>query len=177
MSRPYHSLVRIHIIGGSGSGKTTLAQKLSQELGIPHFDLDEMFWDDPPGTYGKRREESARDALLSRAVQQPDWIIEGVYDKWVLSSFKAADYVIVLQPALILRLYRLVRRFIRRKLGLEPHKREKISYLFRLIIWTFEYEAEHTPRFLETLRKNQIPFRQCRNTPEALDAISKISRT
>lgn len=37
--------MKIHIIGGPGSGKTYLAEKLSKELGIQHYDLDELQWD------------------------------------------------------------------------------------------------------------------------------------
>ena len=34
--------MKIHIIGGSGSGKTFLADKLSKELGVQHYDLDDQ---------------------------------------------------------------------------------------------------------------------------------------
>jgi len=163
--------MRIHIIGGAGSGKTSLAQKVSVRLGIPHFNLDEMFWDDPPSQYGKRRNEEERARLLNEAVEKSDWIIEGVYDKWVFSSFQAANIVIVLRPTLSLRIYRIIKRFIRRKLGLEPRKNEKLSYLIRLIIWSFEYEKEHIPRFLNTLRQNKIRFIECKNSKEAFRAL------
>ncbi len=34
--------MKIFIIGGPGSRKTYLAKKLSKELGIRHYDLDEL---------------------------------------------------------------------------------------------------------------------------------------
>jgi shikimate kinase len=34
---------RIHIIGGSGSGKSTIRAKLAAEVGIPVYDLDDLF--------------------------------------------------------------------------------------------------------------------------------------
>ena len=36
--------MKIHIVGGPGSGKSFLAKKLSRELGIPHYDLDDIQW-------------------------------------------------------------------------------------------------------------------------------------
>lgn len=37
--------MKIHIIGCSGSGKTYLAKALSEKYTIPHFDLDDIQWD------------------------------------------------------------------------------------------------------------------------------------
>lgn len=44
--------MKIHIIGGSGTGKTYLAKKLSEKFNIPHFDLDDLFWDNSSDRYG-----------------------------------------------------------------------------------------------------------------------------
>ena len=56
--------MKIHIVGGPGSGKTFLAEKLSRELGIPHYDLDDIQWANE-GDYGKKRDTAERDALLN----------------------------------------------------------------------------------------------------------------
>ncbi len=37
-------LKKIYIVGTMGSGKTYLAKKLSKELNIPHYDLDDLYW-------------------------------------------------------------------------------------------------------------------------------------
>ena len=37
--------MKIHIIGCSGTGKTYFAKKLSDKYNIPHFDLDDIQWD------------------------------------------------------------------------------------------------------------------------------------
>ncbi len=70
--------MKIHIIGGPGSGKTYLAEKLSKELGIRHYDLDELQWDNNSDSYGVKREPAERDRLLADVLKKNDWIIEGV---------------------------------------------------------------------------------------------------
>ena len=70
--------MKIHIVGGPGSGKTYLARKLSRELGILHYDLDDVQWANESG-YGKKRDTAERDALLNEILQKDEWIVEGVY--------------------------------------------------------------------------------------------------
>ena len=58
-------MMKIHIIGGPGSGKSFLAEKLSKELGISHFDLDDLQWDNKSASYGVKRSPDERDRLLN----------------------------------------------------------------------------------------------------------------
>lgn len=75
-------MMKIHIIGGPGSGKSFLAEKLSKELGISHFDLDDLQWDNKSASYGIKRSPDERDRLLNDVLSHNDWIIEGVYYAW-----------------------------------------------------------------------------------------------
>ena len=52
--------MKIHIIGCSGSGKTYLATALAMKYNIPHFDLDDIQWDDDKGYGSKRPKAYAR---------------------------------------------------------------------------------------------------------------------
>ncbi len=131
--------MKIHIIGGPGSGKTTLAKQLSEELQIPHYDLDDLQWDNSAG-YGTKRDPSERDALLAQLLSKDDWIIEGVYYAWCERCFAEADRIYLLEiPRRVYR-RRIIRRFIRRKLGLEPGKRETLKSLSALLQWADKYE-------------------------------------
>ena len=56
--------MKIHIIGCSGSGKTYLSKKLSERLGIPRFDLDDIQWDNSVDGYGVKMPPEKRDNLL-----------------------------------------------------------------------------------------------------------------
>ncbi len=132
--------MKIHIIGGSGSGKTTLAQKLSEAYGIPHFDLDDLQWDNGSDRYGIRRDAKERDALLADLLKRDDWIIEGVYYAWCGQCFADADRIYLLNVPRAVYRYRIVRRFFRRKLGLEQGKKETLQSLRALLDWADRYQ-------------------------------------
>ena len=131
--------MKIHIIGGPGSGKTFLAQKLSAQLGIPHYDLDALQWDNTALNYGTKRDAQERDALLREILQKEDWIIEGVYYAWCGQCFQDADRIYLLSVPRYQYRYRIIRRFVRRKLGIEAGKKETLKSLFALLKWADKF--------------------------------------
>ncbi|MBR3003478.1 MAG: DNA topology modulation protein FlaR [Lachnospiraceae bacterium] len=146
--------MKIHIIGGPGSGKTYLAEKLSKELGIRHYDLDELQWDNNSDSYGVKRKPAERDRLLADVLKKNDWIIEGVYYAWCQQCFYDADKIYVLSVPRYKYRYRIIRRFVRRKLGLEPGKKETLKSLSQLLKWADKYQQVN----LVEIRKLLIPY-------------------
>jgi len=142
---------RIHIIGGPGSGKTYAAQHLSRRLGVRAYNLDDLFWDRSRDTYGVRASETDRDASLMAIVQESGWIIEGAYYSWVEPSFQRADFIFVLRPHVYLRDYRILARFIRRKLGTLQTKRETLRDLYRLLVWNHGYDLDNLEKAMECI--------------------------
>jgi adenylate kinase family enzyme len=67
-------LRRVHIIGGPGSGKTYAARNLSHILGIPTYDLDDLFWNSAARSYGVRASDAERDAKLMSITDEAAWI-------------------------------------------------------------------------------------------------------
>lgn len=137
--------MKIHIIGGPGSGKTYLADRLSKELGIPHYDLDDLQWDNAAKNYGTKRNPQERDALLRQLLQKDDWIIEGVYYAWCGQCFEDADRIYLLTVPRYKYRSRILRRFLKRKLGPEPGKRESLKSLKALLKWADKYQKENLP--------------------------------
>jgi len=127
---------RIHIIGGPGSGKSFIAAELSRRLAVPAYDLDELFWDRAALRYGVRADGQERGRRLAAIVAQDGWIIEGVYYGWLAPSFEAADVIIELSPSIWIRHWRVLRRFLLRKLRRNASKRESILDLWRLLRWS-----------------------------------------
>jgi len=145
---------KIHIIGGPGSGKSYLAKKLERELHCPMLDLDNIFWDNNSEFYGTKMDPDARDMKLNKFMENSNYVIEGVYYKWLIPSFEVADIIVILNPNVILRTFRIVKRFILRKLGLEKGKNEKLKNLTNLIKWNLGYESTSLLPARELLRDN-----------------------
>lgn len=142
---------KIHIIGGPGSGKTTLAEKLSKETGIPHYDLDDLQWDNSSDHYGTRRDPDERAKLLDAILQNEDWIIEGVYYAWCEKCFADADKIYLLHVPRRVWRRRIIHRFFRRKLGIEKGKRETVKALFALLKWADRFETKNLPEIQKIL--------------------------
>ena len=143
--------MKIHIIGGPGSGKSFLAEKLSGELGIRHFDLDDLQWDNQSDSYGVKRPADERDRLLADVLNHKDWIIEGVYNAWCRQCFDDADRIYVLSVPRYQYRYRIIRRFIRRKIGLEQGKKETLRSLRQLLNWADRYQNVNLAEIREML--------------------------
>lgn len=145
--------MKIHIIGGSGSGKTYLARKLSNELGIPHYDLDDIQWDNNADHYGVKRNAEERSALLERLLENESWIIEGVYYAWCEKCFEDADEIYLLSVPRYKYRYRIIKRFIKRKLGLEKGKKESLKSLKALLEWADKYQKANMIEIRKLLEK------------------------
>lgn len=122
---------KIHIIGSVASGKTTLAKKLSHRFNIPYHELDNVVW--MRSEHGDiRRAAEARDQCLQELVRQDAWIIEGAHHKeWILPSLKEADLIILLDTAYSKRIFRITKRFLKQKIGLEKAHYQPSLKIFR----------------------------------------------
>lgn len=141
--------IRIHIIGGSGSGKSYISEQISNKFNIPHFDLDNIFWDNNAVEYGVKTPEAERDNKLKKIVEQPSWIIEGVYFKWVELSFEMADKIFVLNTPLSMQEERIWSRYEKRKLGeVSSAKKETLQTVKDLINWNKNYNLNYIPNFI-----------------------------
>ena len=145
--------MKIHIIGCSGTGKTYLARKLSEKYNIQHFDLDDIQWDNSADGYGLKMPVNKREELLKRILSQESWIIEGVYYAWVTESFQRADVIYVLDIPSYIYKYRIIIRFIKRKLGIEKGKKETFKSVYNLLKWTNKYQNNNLKEIKKILEQ------------------------
>lgn len=136
------SHIRIRIIGSCGSGKSYLAKEISKMLEVPYYELDNMIWD--RSVDNQRFPQEIRDAELHRIVGLESWIIEGVQFEWTSESFEKADLIYILNPSVYLRDYRIVRRFIRSRTGIERwNYKQSVKNLMKMLIkWNHGYNLD-----------------------------------
>ena len=103
-------LRRVAVLGASGSGKTCLAQALALRLGVPHVELDALYWD--AGWRPAPLEVFL--ARLTEAVAGPAWVTDGNYRHARHLIWSRATALVWLDYPLPLVLWRLSWRTLRR---------------------------------------------------------------
>jgi adenylate kinase family enzyme len=143
---------KIHIVGPAGSGKTYAAGRLSELLDVPAYDLDQIFWSRSDQSYSQKADPAERDARLKAIIAKQTWIIEGVYTSWVSESLAAADSILLLDLGHRKCSWRIIRRFIRRKLGaVATNKKETFKGLISLLRWNRDYIENRVPEIKRSL--------------------------
>jgi len=142
---------RIHIIGGSGAGKTSLAKAYSKFSGIPYTEIDDIFWSDVGSRL--RWSDEERSSLLQSTIGSDQWIVEGVFYKWLTPSFENAEKIIVLNTSKWVRSYRIIKRAFNQLLSGPKSYRNTLSNHFELIVFNHSYEHIHYAPTLTMLEK------------------------
>ncbi|WP_390353655.1 AAA family ATPase [Virgibacillus halophilus] len=156
---------RIHIIGSVGSGKTTLAKKLSSRLDIPYYELDNVVWKRCKSGDIKRTSQE-RDLYLHRIIQSDNWIIEGVHNEdWVSNCFHHAELIIFLDTDYSIRIYRIIKRFLKQKLRLEKSNyKPSVKIFFKMFKWNRYFERVVKVNFFSKYGKYENKIEVIRNT-------------
>ncbi len=128
--------MKIYIIGSAGSGKTTLSKIVNNIISIEVVNLDDIFWDNTSESFGNKRNEKERDSIFNHKLKEENWIIEGAYLYWPSKAFTEAHQLVFLDLNLYKVTFRIIKRFILRKINLEEsNKKETIHQLIKLIRW------------------------------------------
>ena len=143
---------RIYVIGSTASGKTTLARSLSNKLGVPHTELDALWW-------LANWTNPARNVFQERVlgvVNQPNWVVDGNYGRVRDIIWKRADTIIWLDLPMYLILFRLLHRTIRRivtKEELWNGNQERIKTHFcskeSLFLWVLQSHWRRKRKYLQ----------------------------
>ena len=147
---------KIYIIGASGAGKSFCAKRLSQKLGIVHLNLDDIAWVQSPHRKNmmiKRDKAEKLSCIRAFLSTHPSWIIEGAQSKdWLAPVVKEATQVLVLHVPVLIRDWRILKRSVRRKLGIEKsNHKENFLGVCRLIKFNHCYDKDILPAILQNL--------------------------
>ncbi|CCN80878.1 conserved hypothetical protein [Vibrio nigripulchritudo SFn27] len=163
---------KIHIIGGPGSGKTYSAKKLQQTSDLTAYDLDRVFWDQSQDSYVRASEEM-RTKKLQKILANESWIIEGVYYKWLEESFQKADIIVILNPPLFKRQWRILKRFLVRKFILGHFRKETFSSFIELWRWNKKFDNDNMIRITDFTSEYKDKTVYCSNYEEVKRAVGR----
>ena len=141
---------RVLVVGNTGAGKSTLASTLADRLGVPHVEMDALWWQagwtaSDPGLFRER---------LRAATATDRWVACGNYHSHAFDVvWPRADTIVWLDLPLAIVLARLVRRTlrrIRRREQLWNGNVERWGALFgreSLLVWALKSHGKHRARY------------------------------
>ncbi len=151
---------RICVYGPTGSGKSTLAGIISQKVGVPHIELDAIFW--KPDWVESSLEEFRANISVAIGKCPDGWVTDGNYSHVRDLILPLADTVVWLRPPLRVAFWRLLNRTIKRCLDRNPVCGTNIETwrgaFFNkdsLLLYQFTHWRAHSSHMIESL--NTIP--------------------
>jgi len=103
---------RIIVCGATGTGKTTVAKSIARLLGLPHIELDAIFW--TPGWVSKPPQQFRANVSAVLDNNPGGWVIDGNYSRVRDLILPLADTVVWLRPPFRVAFWRLFKRTVRR---------------------------------------------------------------
>jgi adenylate kinase family enzyme len=164
---------RVIVVGTSGCGKTTFARRLAACLGLPHVELDRLFW--LPGWQQPDR-EAFRRSVAERA-SAPAWVIDGNYGSLHDITWPRATHALWLNYAFPRVVWQVTRRTVGRvaaRREVFPGCRETFAKSFlsrKSVIWWAISTYHRRQRQLAALRRDatfpQVAWIELRGPAEA----------
>lgn len=129
---------KILIVGIVASGKTTFAKKLSKQINIQHYQLDDINYNRE--STSKRNPKDQMD-IINNIDLNGQWIFEGLDRESYRALYQMADTIIYLDMPSILRRRRMITRFIKQQLKIEHCQyKSDLKLLRRMFKGTREFE-------------------------------------
>jgi len=152
--------MRAIVIGTSCSGKTTVARRISEVCGIPHIELDALFW-------GPNWTESPRDEFLERVkseVTANKWVLDGNYGYTRELTWPRATHLLWLNLPFRVVLWRSMKRTFGRMITREEMwagNRESFRVALSrdsIIWWVITTYGRRKKRYRKMVDENQYPL-------------------
>jgi len=165
--------MKIYITGSVASGKTTFAKKLSKQLNIKYYELDNIVHAGL-GKLRPKRTPEEQISLIKEIDKNQNWIIEGTYRPSCSVVLDLADLIVFLDISLWIRKVRIIKRFLKQQLHFEKCNYKSDMYMFKLMFkWTREFE-ENRKEFEKILYTYQSKLIIAKNQKQAFEKIKLL---
>ena len=128
---------KIMVIGCCGAGKSTLSFKLQEQLNLPLYHLDKLFW--KPGWIQADRNEFI--AKHQEIIHNQKWIIDGNYSFTMADRLEQADLIIFIDLPRWRCIWGVLKRRIQNKNKSRPDMAsgcdERLEWEFTKYVWNF----------------------------------------
>ncbi len=136
--------MKLYIVGAVASGKSTFARRLSETSNIPAYSLDEVVHiSDKTNPWGNRkRSVEERDKLFRSIISQNQWIVEDTGRPCFGLALDGADMIVLLEISKWNRKYRIIKRWIKQRLGIEMCiYKPRFEMLKWMLKWSKDYDT------------------------------------
>lgn len=141
--------MKIYIIGPPGSGKTTLSKILENKYHTKAYELDCVVHDD----FDHHKKRSSQDITnrFNQIIKQNNWIIEDVGRDIFNEGLKEADIIYYLKMPKKVIMIRVIKRWIKQRLGKETYNYPPTFYqLYDMIKVVNKYYKKEKEKIKKT---------------------------
>lgn len=147
----FNKIKKILIIGGTGMGKSTLADNIGKQLDLPICHIDAIHFKEN----WIERDVKERDEIIRRKINEPKWILDGLYKSTLKESIEKADLVVILWFSKLTQLKGIIKRHLK-NYGKErndiPGCVDKLDVKF--IRFTLDFKKKNKSIIENILREN-----------------------
>lgn len=160
---------KIYIIGPVGSGKTTFSKKLSKKYNIKRYELDKVSWNDDNGHIKRTDEEALK--IFNDILKNESWIIEDVGRRKFKRGREEADIIYYIRMFKLKAYYRVIKRWIKQRLGIEVYNHyptfQQLIYFISTVKSYYKKEKRKINELMEY--KDKLIFINKKNIKEILN--------
>jgi len=172
--------MKIFVIWWPGSGKSYISKKLWKHLWYDVLDLDDIFWDKSKWVYGYRKNDNIRDSEFQDFMNQKNRIIEWAYWWWEYGErvkvwFEQADIIFVLRINKFVKLWRVIKRSLLRKIGIQKQDmKETLIWVYEIIKRAYNFDYKMLPKILANIPSNKKTIEITKYNLKLQDILNKI---
>jgi len=124
-----------------------MAKKLAKQYSLNLCHLDDIVWEN-----NKKRNHNERKQILTKFLLCENWVMEGMsHSEWMHEAYKQADYIFLLNTNYHLASFRVLKRYFKKKLGLEKGHKETLKSVKNLFKIRKDYEQNIIPEIKERM--------------------------